>query len=55
MLSLEDLIFTFADVMTGYLAMGILLSAVLDERRWSTLKKVPVLLLASVAVTLWIV
>lgn len=55
MLSLEDLIFTFADAMTGYLAMGILLSAVLDERRWSTIKKVPVLLLAPSVVTVWIV
>lgn len=55
MLSLEDLIFTCADALTGYLAMGILLSAVLDERRWSIMKKVPVLLAAPFAVTVWCV
>lgn len=51
MFTLEDMLYTFADSLTGYAAVGICLFAVMDERGWRRLKKLPVLLLAPLLVS----
>lgn len=46
MFALEDILYTFADLFTGYAAMVVCLFAVMDERGWRRVKKLPILLLA---------
>ncbi len=51
MFTLEDILYTFADSLTGYAAVVVCLFAVMDERGWQRLKKLPVLLLAPLLAT----
>lgn len=48
---LEDILYTFTDLLTGYAALTLCLFAVMDERGWQRLKKLPVLLFAPLTVT----
>ena len=51
MFTLEDILFTFTDTLTGFAALAACLFAIMDERNLRRLKKLPVLVLAPLAAT----
>ena len=52
--TLENILYTFTDPLTGYAAVMACLFAIMDERGWRRLKKLPILLPAPLTAPLLI-
>lgn len=51
MLTWEDILYTFADTLAAHIGLAALLFAILDERDWRQLKKLPLLVLSPLLAT----
>ena len=51
MLTLGEIFTIFLDTLTGHAGLAVYLFAIMDERRWRQLKKLPALLLSPIAAT----
>ena len=51
MLTLGEIFTIFLDTLAGHAGLAVYLFAIMDERRWRQLKKLPALLLSPIAAT----